>query len=102
MSTSYSPVPLISYPARLSSYLRCLLGWLGELPARRTVLPDCVAARVLSGGEHIDTFGAWLIHRSARDRDVRLSGANADAKRLIEVVGKDGQTLVARRPYVTP
>src|SRR3546814_8475239 len=35
-------------------------------------------------------------------RDVRISGANADAKRLIEVVGKSGQTVDVRRPYVTP
>src|SRR3546814_11039153 len=35
-------------------------------------------------------------------RDVRISGANADAKRLIEVVGKAGQTVDVRRPYVTP
>src|SRR3546814_14727304 len=63
---------------------------------------DDVAALDLSGVEHIDTIGAWLIHRTARDRDVRISGANADAKRLIEVVGKAGQTVDVRRPYVTP
>src|SRR3546814_12235477 len=50
----------------------------------------------------MDTIGAVLIHRTARDRDVRISGANADAKRLIEVVGKAGQTVDVRRPYVTP
>src|SRR3546814_4658808 len=67
------------------------LACLGELPDRLTALPDDVAALDLSGVEHIDTIGAWLIHRTARDRDVRISGANADAKRLIEVVGKAGQ-----------
>src|SRR3546814_11818103 len=78
------------------------LACLGELPDRLTALPDDVAALDLSGVEHIDTIGAWLIHRTARDRDVRISGANADAKRLIEVVGKAGQTVDVRRPYVTP
>src|SRR3546814_16547418 len=78
------------------------LACLGELPDRLTALPDDVAALDLSGVEHIDTIGAWLIHRTARDRDVRISGANADAKRLIEVAGTAGQTVAVRRPYGTP
>src|SRR3546814_17787854 len=78
------------------------LACLGELPDRLTVLPDDVAALDLSGVEHIDTIGAWLIHRTARDRDVRLSGATADAKGTIEVVGNAGQTVDMRRPSVPP
>src|SRR3546814_4307501 len=57
------------------------LAYLGELPDRLTALPDDVAALDLSGVEHIDPIGVWLIHRTARDRDVRDSGGNGDAKR---------------------
>src|SRR3546814_18304999 len=60
------------------------LACLGELPDRLTALPDEVAALDLSGVEHIDTVGAWLIHQQARDRGVR------DNKRKSNRGGKRG------------
>jgi phospholipid/cholesterol/gamma-HCH transport system permease protein len=41
----------------------------------------------LSGIDHIDTVGAWLIYRIARDNGAEIYGADKDAKRLIEAVG---------------
>lgn len=41
----------------------------------------------LGGIDHIDTVGAWLIHRTARDHDAKITGADNDATRLIEAVG---------------
>ncbi len=36
--------------------------------------------------DHIDTVGAWLIYRTARDSGAEIRGADKDAKRLIEAV----------------
>jgi len=40
----------------------------------------------LSDVERMDTVGAWLLHKLARDRDVELVGADADQLALIENV----------------
>src|SRR3546814_13524642 len=78
------------------------LACLGELPDRLTALPDDVAALDLSGVEPIDTIGAWLIHRSARAREVRISGSNAASQTLLEVGRNAAKTIDLRPPYVTP
>jgi phospholipid/cholesterol/gamma-HCH transport system permease protein len=36
--------------------------------------------------DHIDTVGAWLIYRTARDHDAQIVGADKDADRLILTV----------------
>lgn len=41
----------------------------------------------LSDIEHIDTVGAWLIYRTARDHDAAIVGADKDAQKLISAVG---------------
>jgi len=40
----------------------------------------------LSGVERMDTVGAWLIHRTQRDRGAKVTGATPDIKALIEQV----------------
>jgi phospholipid/cholesterol/gamma-HCH transport system permease protein len=40
----------------------------------------------LSGVERIDTVGAWLIHRTVRDRGAQVSGASPDVAKLLEQV----------------
>jgi phospholipid/cholesterol/gamma-HCH transport system permease protein len=40
----------------------------------------------ISAIDHIDTVGAWLIYRTARDHDAQIVGADSDAQRLIETV----------------
>ncbi|MFM2020490.1 MAG: hypothetical protein RJB02_198, partial [Pseudomonadota bacterium] len=40
----------------------------------------------ISAVEHIDTVGAWLIYRTARNHDGTITGAHSDAHRLIEAV----------------
>ena len=41
----------------------------------------------LSGVERMDTVGAWLIHKLARDHDVELVGATEEQMALIDNVG---------------
>ncbi len=54
----------------------------------------------LSEVDHIDTVGAWLVYRTARDNDAKITGADSDAKRLIEAVGNvdDEPAAVMEKP----
>jgi phospholipid/cholesterol/gamma-HCH transport system permease protein len=58
-----------------------------DMDAQLRAITGPVAQIDLSGIEHIDTVGAWLIYRTARDHDAEIIGADSDSKRLIEVVG---------------
>ena len=54
--------------------------------------------------EHIDTVGAWIIHRTARDFNAQIIGADADAQSLIKAVSDDRRTVAtppARRNALT-
>jgi phospholipid/cholesterol/gamma-HCH transport system permease protein len=67
------------------------LACLGDLPRRLDKLEGSYAAIDLTAIDHIDTIGAWLVHRFARDHEARIVGADADATRLIEVVARNDQ-----------
>lgn len=85
---------------RLSGHLS--IASLDDLPERLAALPAGVAAIDLSEVEHIDTIGAWIVHRTARDQGARIEGADADASRLIEEVSKAGQPIALHPPYISP
>jgi phospholipid/cholesterol/gamma-HCH transport system permease protein len=59
---------------------------IGDLDRRLRSLGGAIRQIDLSAIAHIDTVGAWLIYRTARDHDARIVGADSDATRLIEVV----------------
>lgn len=63
-----------------------------EIDAR----PDPVAID-LSGVERIDTVGAWLIHRTVRDRGAKVTGASADVAKLLEQVAEADRPGEVRR-----
>ncbi|MDQ3143407.1 MAG: ABC transporter permease [Pseudomonadota bacterium] len=42
----------------------------------------------LTGVDKIDTVGAWLVHRAARDRSAKVVGASAGTKKLLEQVAE--------------
>src|SRR3546814_2978798 len=63
---------------RLAFSGRLTLARIDDLPARLAALPaDRDYAVDLSGVERMDTLGAFLIHRFARDRDGRVELAGA-------------------------
>jgi phospholipid/cholesterol/gamma-HCH transport system permease protein len=63
-----------------------------DLDERLRELSGPVAQLDLSNIDHIDTVGAWLIYRTARDHDAQITGADQDAQRLIAAVsGVDAQ-----------
>jgi phospholipid/cholesterol/gamma-HCH transport system permease protein len=77
------------------------LARLGNLPSRLTKL-DAQRLRLdVSEVGRMDTVGAWLIHRLARERDVELVGANEHMSALLDQVAQADQP-VKIRPDRTP
>jgi phospholipid/cholesterol/gamma-HCH transport system permease protein len=74
---------------------------LGDVPTRLNGVAGDVAAVDLSGVEHIDTIGAWVVHSFATRRNVKIEGASEDANRLIEAVSKSAEPVTIR-PDMTP
>ncbi len=59
---------------------------IGDLDRRLHGHVDAIQQIDLSAIEHIDTVGAWIVYRTARDHNAQIVGADSDATRLIEVV----------------
>lgn len=85
---------------RLSGHLS--IACLHDLPARLDALAGPVAAIDVSDVSHMDTIGAWTIHRTAKRLDCEIVGGNKDSLRLIETVGKLDEPVSVRPAYVTP
>ncbi|EZP71860.1 ABC transporter permease [Sphingomonas paucimobilis] len=85
---------------RLTGHLS--IACLNDLPARLDAVTGPVAAIDLSGVSHMDTIGAWTVHRAAKRLGCDLSGANDDAMRLIETVGTLDEPVSIRPDYVSP
>lgn len=51
--------------------------------------------------ERIDTVGAWLIHRTVRDRGAQVTGASRDVGKLLEQVAEADRSVDTARPKKT-
>lgn len=73
---------------------------IGETDRRLSALTSEASANVaaidLAAIGHIDTVGAWLIHRTAQRCDAEIRNADADDSRLIATVGKSDQSVPMR------
>ena len=50
----------------------------------------------ISGVTHMDTVGAWLVHRTAKEHNAQITGCANDAGRLIDAVsGVDHAEVVS-------
>jgi len=78
------------------------LARLGDLPQRLEALVTPPRAIDLSAVERIDTVGAWIIHRLARDADAPIEGASDDARHLIDQVGQVDEPVQVRPDTRTP
>lgn len=54
----------------------------------------------LASLDHIDTVGAWLIYRTARDHSAQIIGADSGAKRLIESISASDADAI--EPWTPP
>jgi phospholipid/cholesterol/gamma-HCH transport system permease protein len=74
---------------------------IGDLDERLRAAQGPVAQIDISQIDHIDTVGAWLIYRTARDQGASIVGADSDAQRLIAAVsGADDQPV--EKPKLSP
>jgi phospholipid/cholesterol/gamma-HCH transport system permease protein len=77
------------------------LAHLGDLPQRIDAI-DSAASIDLAGIDHIDTIGAWIVHRLAARTQAQVVGANEDANRLLDVVARNDQAIDTRPQPLHP
>lgn len=78
------------------------LAQLGDLPDRLAGPHGSLSRIDLSGIERIDTIGAWIIHRFARDSGATITGASPDTLHLIEQVSRSDAQMKVRPDRVLP
>ncbi len=72
---------------------------IGNLDQRLRAVASTVSQIDISQIDHIDTVGAWLVYRMARDQGAPILGADSDAQRLIAAVsGSDDVEVTDAKP----
>ena len=72
------------------------LAQLGQLPQQLDDLEASPDKIDLAPVERMDTVGAWMVHRIARDHDIPVMGASQDQAHLLEQVAAADQPLKIR------
>jgi len=74
---------------------------LGDLPDRLDNFEGAVSRIDLSAVERIDTIGAWVVHRFARDKDAKVEGLGADEQNLFDqvVAAEQPVAMQIHRPH---
>ncbi|MGQ3100080.1 MAG: MlaE family ABC transporter permease [Sphingopyxis solisilvae] len=67
---------------------RLTLARLGDLPARLEAVGP-IASMDLSALERIDTVGAWIVTRTVREHEAKVTGASPEAQRLLDALASD-------------
>ena len=75
---------------------------LGNLPTRIDAIDGQVGKIDLGEITHIDTIGAWVIHRLSKRTGAEIIGASPDAVRLLDVVSRNDTPLSTRPDAVNP
>lgn len=79
-----------------------LLARLGDLPGRLEHYAGNVSTIDLSGIGRMDTIGAWVIHRLAKDKGAEVTGLTPPHRHLLEQVGTADQPVSTRPVHVSP
>lgn len=77
------------------------LARIGDLSQRLATLGEPPKTVDLAQVKRIDTVGAWLVHRLARDHDARVVGVDKDVAYLLEQLAESDRPLKIR-PDATP
>ncbi|MFM7029272.1 MAG: MlaE family lipid ABC transporter permease subunit [Chakrabartia sp.] len=72
---------------------------IGDIDGRLRDLSADVRKIDLSAVEHMDTVGAWLVHRTAKTSGAEIVGAGKDASRLLQAVSGVDQAEIPPRPH---
>ncbi|MCP1470148.1 phospholipid/cholesterol/gamma-HCH transport system permease protein [Sphingobium sp. OAS761] len=75
---------------------------LHDLPDRLETIEGPVGAIDISGVTHIDTIGAWTVHRTARRLDCVVEGGDEDSRRLVDMLSTLDEPVSIRPDHVSP
>ena len=73
---------------------------LHDMPNRLDAISGPIACIDVADIDHMDTIGAWTIHRTAKRLETEVCGGSTDCKRLIGAVGKIDEPVDIRPTYV--
>lgn len=71
---------------------------IGDLPDRLEGVAEPVATLDLSETQRIDTVGAWVIHRYARDHGSNITGLSENAEQLFRKIADSDHPIESARP----
>lgn len=72
------------------------LARIGDLPQRLAAFREVPSEVDLGGVDRIDTVGAWLVHRIARDHGAKVTGADEDVANLLTQLAASDKPLKIR------
>ncbi len=75
------------------------LAHIGDLPQRLSALGGGVKTVDLSAVDHLDTIGAWVVHRFSQETGATITGAAPDAERLLDVVSRNDMPCSTRSAW---
>jgi phospholipid/cholesterol/gamma-HCH transport system permease protein len=78
------------------------LARIGDLPERLRAVEGEVSTLDLAHIEHIDTVGAWLVHRFAKEHGAAIEGLDEDGAHLLKQVGAADAPVLVRPGYSSP
>lgn len=73
----------------------------GDVDRRLRDINGPVSEIDISGVTHMDTVGAWLVHRTANEHDAQITGAANDAGRLLEAIRGVDQSEIVPKPHMS-
>lgn len=72
---------------------------IGDIDERLRAITSPLVQIDISRTDHLDTVGAWLVYRTARDHGAQIVGADSDAQRLIAAIeGSDNSDMADAGP----
>ena len=75
---------------------------LNDIPDRLDAIEGPVACIDVTDVDHMDTIGAWTIHRTAKRLGADIDGGNCDTERLIGAINRIDEPVPIRPEHVPP
>ncbi|MFN3621080.1 MlaE family lipid ABC transporter permease subunit [Sphingorhabdus sp.] len=74
----------------------------GDVDNRLRDVKGPVSEIDISGVVRMDTVGAWLVHRTAKEHNAQVTGGANDAGRLIDAISGVDRSEVIPKPHMSP
>ena len=75
---------------------------IGDVDRRLRDISGPVSEIDISRVTHMDTVGAWLVHRTAHAHKAQITGGANDANRLIDAISRVDQSELVPKPHIAP